>query len=473
MKRALSKTTLFITIALIFVAGIYSCKKTTTSGSQAGGTAAAGTEKSSRASSAAAPTQDPVKEWYKKEEKVFTLTTAGELAGLAKLVSGGNRFKGKTIVLGADIDLSGYHAKSKFNEGKGWVPIGNKNAMFKGTFDGSGRTVRGIYINDPMLFYAGLFGRIDSAAIRNVKVADVNITAHSRAGAVAGGMGNSTIIDCMGSGQIKAGAYVGGVSGYARRKSSISESYSSANVKGNNYIGGIAGEIDGASKAAKSHSSGSVVGEMAVGGIAGVVNKGSSVSNSFSSAKVTTGSKGGGIAGQVHQGASVRNCYSIGEVSGRTFVGGIAGQAGQEGKGEPEQAKPAAQTKQAKAKQPARPQARPAAQPAQITDTLSNNAALNPSVKASVGVAGRVQGHNNSRLTMIRNIAFGGLTNNAGNTEWAAKGDRGRDGNDITKEEIMTDPTFGGRFTTQNGWIIEDGRLPGLKETVPIPQHLR
>ena len=74
---------------------------------------------------------------------------------------------------------------------------------------------------------------------------------------------------------------------------------------------------------------------------------------------------------------------------------------------------------------------------------------------------------------MLRNAAFGGIKNYAGNTEWAAKGDRGRDGPDITKEQITADPTIGERFTTQNGWIIQEGRLPGLKEAVPMPQHLR
>ena len=468
MKRTISKTVILLTISLMLFAGVWGCKKTTTSGSQqsgASGTSAA--EKKKAAAATAVSTPEPVKDWYSKEDKEFTLNTAAQLAGLANLVKSGNSFKGKTIILGRDIDLAGYHAKSKFNDGKGWIPIGGKRSMFKGTFDGNGKVVRGLYINDPILFYAGLFGRLDSATVRNVTVTEANITAHSRAGAVAGGIGGSTVINCKGSGQINAGAYAGGVLGYARRKSNISESSSSASVNGNNYIGGIVGELDGGSKVTKSHSSGKAAGELAVGGIAGgVKDKGSSVSNCYSSAKVTTGSKGGGIAGQVHQGASVRNCYSTGEVSGRTFVGGIAGQAGKEG--------PPKQQEQAKAKQ-AKSAARPAAQAAaaQITDTLSNNAALNPSVKATIGVAGRVQGHNNSILTMLKNAAFSGMTNQAENTEWAAKTDKGRDGPDITKEQIFADGTLGGRFTSQNGWITQDGRLPGFEETLPIPQHLR
>ena len=44
--------------------------------------------------------------WYKPDAQKFTLMTAEELAGVAKLVNEGTSdFKGKTIALGADIFL--------------------------------------------------------------------------------------------------------------------------------------------------------------------------------------------------------------------------------------------------------------------------------------------------------------------------------------------------------------------------------
>lgn len=53
--------------------------------------------------------------WYNEHtsDSEFTITTAAELAGLAQLVNAGNDFSGKTIRLGADIDLAGH----------GWTPI--------------------------------------------------------------------------------------------------------------------------------------------------------------------------------------------------------------------------------------------------------------------------------------------------------------------------------------------------------------
>jgi hypothetical protein len=44
--------------------------------------------------------------WYNDSQTEFTITTPEQLAGLAKLVEGGNDFYDKTIKLGADIMLN-------------------------------------------------------------------------------------------------------------------------------------------------------------------------------------------------------------------------------------------------------------------------------------------------------------------------------------------------------------------------------
>ena len=74
-------------------------------------------------------------DWYTNAEAdttSYTISTAAQLAGLAKLVNEGPEngspvnFSGKTVKLGADIDLAG----------KEWTPIGKSGATFNGTFDG-------------------------------------------------------------------------------------------------------------------------------------------------------------------------------------------------------------------------------------------------------------------------------------------------------------------------------------------------
>lgn len=80
--------------------------------------------------------------WYDGQKSEFTLTTAEQLAGLAKLVNGGNDFDGKTVKLGVDIDLSAHD----------WAPIG----MFFGEFDGQGHAITSMNVTGDWE-YAGLF----------------------------------------------------------------------------------------------------------------------------------------------------------------------------------------------------------------------------------------------------------------------------------------------------------------------------
>ena len=99
--------------------------------------------------------------WYNKNQTEFTITTNKELAGVAYLVNNGyTTFSGKTIKLGADIDLSG----------KEWDCIGREESYyFQGTFDGQGHSINGISIlrESGYTNYFGFFGQIIYATICN------------------------------------------------------------------------------------------------------------------------------------------------------------------------------------------------------------------------------------------------------------------------------------------------------------------
>lgn len=104
--------------------------------------------------------------WYEnnKDATEFSIGTAAELAGLAKLVNDGTNFSGKTIKLTADIKLNNDAVPTGGNE---WTPIGDSSNTFQGTFDGDGHTITGLYINDTAAgynAYKGLFGNIAAGA---------------------------------------------------------------------------------------------------------------------------------------------------------------------------------------------------------------------------------------------------------------------------------------------------------------------
>ena len=146
-------------------------------------------------------------DWYynNPDATEYTITTAKELAGLSKLVHNSGStvtdFDGKTIYLGADIDLAGYS----------WVSIGYirgsgmfQNNPFKGTFDGKGHTISNIVqetigSNEP----GGLFGNVNGGTITNVKLQNVEINVHSSpvfVGSLVGVLKDGTVTDCKISG---------------------------------------------------------------------------------------------------------------------------------------------------------------------------------------------------------------------------------------------------------------------------------
>ncbi|MBQ8849740.1 MAG: hypothetical protein IJ011_05375 [Clostridia bacterium] len=135
--------------------------------------------------------------WYDANKSEYVLYTAAELAGLSKLVNEGNNFSGKTVKLGADIDLSN----------KAWTPIGRmintsgtgENSTFKGNFDGQGHTVYNLNVDtvddvDDTNKGAGLFGAI-TGNISNVNVVGATIKTAHWAGAIAGSIEGS-ITNC-------------------------------------------------------------------------------------------------------------------------------------------------------------------------------------------------------------------------------------------------------------------------------------
>lgn len=121
--------------------------------------------------------------WYNDALSEFTLTTAEQFAGLASLVNSGSyNFSGKTVKLGVDVqlqsnpDMANYASWStSVAPANTWVPIGWYNVgSFRGTFDGQGHTISGMYINDSAgSLYKGrpaLFGFVIGATLRNFTI---------------------------------------------------------------------------------------------------------------------------------------------------------------------------------------------------------------------------------------------------------------------------------------------------------------
>lgn len=176
--------------------------------------------------------------WYSENKTEFVLTTVEELHGLAKLVNGGNSFAGKTVKLGADINLAGQE----------WKPIGNsETTAFEGNFDGQGHTISNLYIESSDGVENALFGCIANSEITGITVKNVDITGYSESAAIVGYAEGSTISDCHVRGKVNIvseWAYVGGIAAHGymdiENCSVIADGTGVIKSETRNAVGGIA-----------------------------------------------------------------------------------------------------------------------------------------------------------------------------------------------------------------------------------------
>lgn len=267
--------------------------------------------------------------WYDSFLSEFTLTSASQLAGLAKLVNNNTNFSGKTVKLGADIDLRAYQ----------WTPIGNSSKSFQGIFNGNGKTIRGLYVNTG---YAGLFGKISGATIRNLTLKDSYISSAENAGGIAAYVGKPSRIENCAAGETvtvygrhsdpnNGGNYgAGGIVGMCYDENVITGCVNWSHVYGVHRIGGIVGNLVDACTITNCINYGPIDATSAyVGGITGFAYDESNVLNSANFGSVNGASCVGGIVGKTQTKkdytCNVLNCYNVGTVYGNTYIGAIVG----------------------------------------------------------------------------------------------------------------------------------------------------
>lgn len=244
-----------------------------------------------------------------EENDPYQISTAAQLAYLAKQVNEGTDYQRVHFRLVSDLDLSG----------KEWTPIGTDGKIFWGGFDGGGHTITGMTIKGDR-DYVGLFGECknftaSSSYIKSVTVKRANISGHSHVGAIAGEGAN--ISDCYSiENTICAAWCVGGICGSLT--GNISGCYNSSSVSGNSTAGGIMGSASyertvgvveycyniGAVTVRQQDSS--------VGGITGASANRYNISNCLNCGKITGNGKNvGGIAGSTDSNYMnfIGNCY--------------------------------------------------------------------------------------------------------------------------------------------------------------------
>ena len=260
----------------------------------------------------------------------FTISNADELAGLAKLVNDGTElFYAKTITLAVNLNLSAYSG------GQGWTPIGRDiTKPFSGTFDGQGKIISGLFINTDE-DYAGLFGFIDSAEIRNLGIINADISAQKGVGILVSGATSSIISNCYATGNVSGFQFTGGLIGLIAL-STVTNCHAEAKVSGlavppgeSLFIGGLVGAAEGGT-IINCYATGAVNGDRYVGGLVGYGVLSVNINNCYATGALDGrgGLDGTGYAGGLagaFEGGNINNCYATGAVRSTDNAGGLVG----------------------------------------------------------------------------------------------------------------------------------------------------
>lgn len=219
--------------------------------------------------------QKYIQEPPKNANGEYEISLASELAWLSAAVNGKlpatkadtqdpRTFTGETFVLKEDVDLTGAL----------WNPIG-ATGTFKGTFDGNGKTIKGLKVATEGTVPAGLFGNVQTATIKNVTVDGAEVSGHYSAAVIVAHGVCAKIENCHVKGNSNTvtstvinnddGNNVGGIVGYlAADEGSVNAWVKNSSVENTTItafrkVGGIAGYANGSALVTENSVTGTTV----------------------------------------------------------------------------------------------------------------------------------------------------------------------------------------------------------------------
>ena len=303
------------------------------------------------------------------ESDPYQIGTAEQLKRFRDIVNGSNGQTPNTAAcatLTADIVLNDgtFDEDGSYTPGPSdaalteWSPMGvSKSTAYAGTFDGAGHTIQGVYCNS-YRGASGLFGYIDRATIRGVRVTGYfNADRAEYAGCIVASAQNSRITGCVSTASINghhsSQSSTGGIVGIAESNTQVSDCINYGTVKciisesNATNAGGIVGWLADSSNITNCSNFGTVIGltygsytpSIYVGGIVGFAWT-KSISDCYNAGAVRINEQGNSSATQVAGGIAgfagfndtnpvqISNCYNVGSVTAanaNAMLGGIVG----------------------------------------------------------------------------------------------------------------------------------------------------
>ena len=220
--------------------------------------------------------------WYDASKDEFTLDSAAELAGIAKLVNDGtSSFSGKTITLteNGTYDLGAHN----------WVPIGkytsgsSDNKPFYGSIEGNGATISNLYCVTSSSYSASFIENAGSAEISNLTISNATISGDGVSAALVARANSTTFTDCTVSGGTieSTGDYASGIAGLAYGCTFTGCTADGVTVSATGYAAPLIGLMSSSSTSEYCSSENCTVSGKTVSGLVANLYLDNTVSNSF------------------------------------------------------------------------------------------------------------------------------------------------------------------------------------------------
>ena len=255
------------------------------------------------------------------EESPYLIDNAGKLYWFAARVNDGNySTHGKltaNIVVNENVlaemaketpDVSGFRT---------WTPIGNFMKYYSGTFNGNGKTVSGLYLNNSSINNVGLFGYVQSGTVQKVGVVDSYISGNENVGGVVGNMMAGTVENCYNTGTVNGSSNIGCLVG--KNNGNVKNCYNTGNVSGSSNVGGVVGYNYEVVK--NCYNTGNVSGSSNVGEVVGYRYNTDTVTNCYYLADSETDAINGISAKTMAQFSSGEVAYLLGKNFGQILEG--------------------------------------------------------------------------------------------------------------------------------------------------------
>ncbi|MHC4694147.1 MAG: hypothetical protein ACYS67_15505 [Planctomycetota bacterium] len=245
-------------------------------------------------------------------KKSFILTSD---INLDPNLPGGRVFRRAVIAHSVDEDRSSESDDLIVRAGRVTV------AVFQGTFNGNGHSIRNMTIDAAGGKCIGLFGYLgDEAVINDLRIERARVTGERHVGVLAG-INNGTVSYCRSTGSVSGDYGVGGLIGTSSGR--VACCRSKTLITGKRMVGGLIGHALSKSYIVECKSKGNVSGESNVGGLIGEMLPGMVIGCS-TSGHVRSRSNAGGLVGGGPYGGAIVRCRSSVEIKG-TIIGGLVG----------------------------------------------------------------------------------------------------------------------------------------------------